>query len=701
MAITVNTNIPSFNAQRNLANVTSLLQKSLERLSSGLRINRAADDAAGLAISEGIRSQVRGLTQAIRNANDGISVLSTAEGALAESVNIIQRVRELAVQAASDTNSATNRASIQAEINQQLSELSRMANTVEFNGLKLLDGTFTNKQIQVGAFQNQTIKFSISDARATALGKVASLVSGNVTSDLTEGDLKLNNVSVGATVNDGVSYLVADESALAIVNAINNVAAETGVSAEVNATQIVVNGSFGTAPAAPALNAVMSGFDAAATSTVVVTTSNNGILVTVGGTTTGVALADGDTLANLVAKINAASTGATASLMMDSGGKYELVLVADDPSKTVTVANGAVAPVWASGPEWDVTNADIASDDDIAATTSTIASAAGSLILAAEDGTAYTFAVDATTTLAQLATAINAQSGTTKVAASIVAEAGGTFELLLTATTDGKAINISRNDTDLTLPMQYNNAVKAINLDGDEASGSALVINGINIGSVVVEDGDASNALIDAINDRTTQTGVTASINSSNQLVLSAEDGRNITVKTTGAAGANLGFVYGRLDSTSANLAGTSSDGTVRGTFTLYSNKAFSISGNNVANAGLTAQSVAVDASTSLVSVDVTTSAGAASAIRTIDFALDQLSKNRSDLGAVTNRLESMIRNLNAISENLQASDSRIRDVDFALETANSTKYQILQQTSLAILAQANVQPQAALSLLG
>ena len=148
MPLIVTTHPLSINAQRNLTKSGSALAKSLERLSSGLRINRAGDDAAGLAISEGLRSQIRGLGQATRNANDGISLLATAEGAVGEVTGLLQRLRELAVQAASDTNSTSNRQALQQEVTEVLSELERIATTVEFNGTKLLDGTFTAKKLR-------------------------------------------------------------------------------------------------------------------------------------------------------------------------------------------------------------------------------------------------------------------------------------------------------------------------------------------------------------------------------------------------------------------------------------------------------------------------------------------------------------------------------------------------------------------------
>ncbi|HOE97031.1 MAG TPA: flagellin, partial [Candidatus Sumerlaeota bacterium] len=173
MALPVNTNVSSINAQRNLQRSTLALGKSLERLSSGLRINRAGDDAAGLAISEGLRSQIRGLTQAVRNANDGLSLIGTAESAIGTYTDILQRVRELAIQSANDTNSHNNRQALNEESQQLLEELQRIATTVEFNGSRLLDGTFQAKQLQVGAQANQTISIDTGNLLTHNLGKVA------------------------------------------------------------------------------------------------------------------------------------------------------------------------------------------------------------------------------------------------------------------------------------------------------------------------------------------------------------------------------------------------------------------------------------------------------------------------------------------------------------------------------------------------
>ena len=181
MASVINTNTASLNAQRNLSTSQSALSTSLQRLSSGLRINSAKDDAAGLAISERFTSQIRGLDQAKRNANDGVSLLQTAEGSLASTGNILQRVRELAVQSSNATNSAGDRKAIQAEVGQLLSEADRISQTSEFNGMKLLDGSFGTASFQVGANAGQTIQATTANFRTNNYGNNQATSSGPTT----------------------------------------------------------------------------------------------------------------------------------------------------------------------------------------------------------------------------------------------------------------------------------------------------------------------------------------------------------------------------------------------------------------------------------------------------------------------------------------------------------------------------------------
>jgi flagellin len=239
----INTNIASLNAQRNLNSSQSSLATSLQRMSSGLRINSAKDDSAGLAIADRMTSQIRGLNQAARNANDGISLAQTAEGALAEVGNNLQRLRELSIQAANSSNSSQDRASLDAEATQLIAEITRVSSQTSFNGLVLLDGSFTSQSFQVGANANQTIAVaSIADARATGLGSNVLVAGGTLmgttkaaAADLTGGNLvaveaglTVTTVNGGTTAAFGYAALA---DAKAIAAAINTNAASVGVTA--------------------------------------------------------------------------------------------------------------------------------------------------------------------------------------------------------------------------------------------------------------------------------------------------------------------------------------------------------------------------------------------------------------------------------------------------------------------------------------
>ena len=170
LIMVVQHNLSAMNTSRQLGGVTNSLSKSTEKLSSGYRINRAADDAAGLSISEKMRSQIRGLNKASSNAQDGISLIQVAEGALNETHSILQRMNELATQAANDTNTSSDRNAIQQEMDQLTSEIDRIQSTTQFNSMNLLDGTFTGKNLQVGSLSGQSIGISISNMNASSLG---------------------------------------------------------------------------------------------------------------------------------------------------------------------------------------------------------------------------------------------------------------------------------------------------------------------------------------------------------------------------------------------------------------------------------------------------------------------------------------------------------------------------------------------------
>ncbi|HEX2229196.1 MAG TPA: flagellin [Candidatus Binatia bacterium] len=239
MALIINTNISALTAQRNLTRAQGGLEKSIQRLSTGLRINNAADDAAGLAISDRLSAQIRGLNQAVRNANDGVSALQTADGSLNEVSNLLQRARELAVQSANDSNSSTDRTSLNAEVSNILAELDRLASTVQFNNRKLLDGTFSNAQFQIGANAYETVTFSIASVNTADLG--AKVLQGNSVSSTGFTDLTATSA---ITVN-GVAVTIGAQTTIeGVINAINNKAGDSGATATKNAQTIVVDTGF-------------------------------------------------------------------------------------------------------------------------------------------------------------------------------------------------------------------------------------------------------------------------------------------------------------------------------------------------------------------------------------------------------------------------------------------------------------------------
>ena len=296
----INTNIASLNAQRNLNSSQNALALSLQRLSSGLRINSAKDDAAGLAISERFTAQIRGLNQAARNANDGVSLAQTAEGALGEVTNNLQRIRELAVQSRNATNSSSDRAALQVEASALKSEIDRVANQTAFNGVKLLDGSFANQVFQVGANAGETITVSgIVNSTSTSLGTYSRAtvtgVAATTLTAITAGDLTINGTSAGAVA----ASASATERAGAIRDAINSVAGTTGVYA-VNdtATTVTLSSNAGiTVGLAGTATAATTGLTAA---------------VTAATSTTGFSTLDISTVAGADTALNAMDAALTA-----------------------------------------------------------------------------------------------------------------------------------------------------------------------------------------------------------------------------------------------------------------------------------------------------------------------------------------------------------------------------------------------------
>ena len=242
---TINTNVMSMTAQRNLGTTSSSLATSMQRLSSGLRVNSAKDDAAGLAISERMNAQVRGLSVASRNANDGISLAQTAEGALGKVGDMLQRMRELAVQSANASNNSSDRTALQAEVTQLRSEIDRVAKTTSFNGTKLLDGTFANATFQVGANAGEGIAIdSIVSANSASLGNTSLATSTSAINDgtaltaITAGTLTVRGTALGPI---SVATTAAERNTQ-VVDAINAKSSDTGVFARATYTAGVATG---------------------------------------------------------------------------------------------------------------------------------------------------------------------------------------------------------------------------------------------------------------------------------------------------------------------------------------------------------------------------------------------------------------------------------------------------------------------------
>ena len=325
MASVINTNVQALNAQRNLGKSSNVLSTALQRLSSGLRINSAKDDAAGLAISERMTSQIRGLNQAARNANDGISLSQAAESSMSSMTDTLQRIRELAVQSSNATNSATDRQALQNEVNQLVAELDRQAVSAEFNGMKLFDGSFGTASFQIGANAKETISTTTANFRTAQYGVNRVVGYGTSGAAATDANMAagLGNRIAGETlvINGSIgssTITVADSSAKTAAQQVNAVTASTGVKA--TASTEVTNMAFG---AAGTYKFSLK--------------SDNATAVTVSFSLT--AATGADALTSAVTAINdqSAKTGVTASVNTAGTG----LSLTNETGNTIYIANGA------------------------------------------------------------------------------------------------------------------------------------------------------------------------------------------------------------------------------------------------------------------------------------------------------------------------------------------------------------------------
>jgi len=341
MSLVLNTNINSLIAQNSLSTSGNSLTTALQQLSSGLQINTAADNAAGYAIAQGMTSQINGLNTAINNANDGVSLTQTAQGALTEITNDLQTMRDLAVQSLNATNSAQDRSNLDQEFQQLSADINNVAKTASFNGVNLLDGSFQGQQFQIGANAGQTITVSsVSSVETNAIGQTysATVTGTAATAALTSGALVINGVSVGASTSDGVSTADSTFSGIAIANAINS-AGIAGVTAAANATTHTASGTASTssstlgagdlkingvsitgtvASETDVINAInaqtsLTGVTAADSGGKIALTAADGRTIDIAGTSTGFTASGFSAASTHVSTVTLTSTGSSAS----------------------------------------------------------------------------------------------------------------------------------------------------------------------------------------------------------------------------------------------------------------------------------------------------------------------------------------------------------------------------------------------------
>jgi len=709
MSIAINTNLNALYAQAADTTASKSQSMAMQRLSTGLRINSAKDDAAGLAISNRMTSTIKGLTVAIRNANDGINMAQTADGALSQTTSILQRMRELAVQAANASNSADNRSSMQQEITQLKTQIDQIAKTTNFNDINLLDGSATKLDLQIGANQGQTMTMNFDSAQTKdiGVGSIATLTSNasSTISKMVSGDLTINGVQVGASLatSDNVSYetTVGDRasSAIAKAAAINAVSAQSGVTATVNATS--VNGSSMTVQASTGtitINGVTtasfatSGTDAGISRQTVVGAINN-----ISSQTGVIAIDTGDTIhgVQLFAKdgrnITLSSTLATASTGLGNAaattytGTYTLASSTNSP---ITLGSGIGNNIANSG----LTIGTYAANTSQVVTTSraTTAVAPTNLTTGLMDGSSLKLngVVIGAALASDDQSSDTSSAGSTKAASAIAIAA---------------AINKSTGLTGVSAVAQANT------ITGTSFTASnftAIKLNGVTINANNMTNYTRAD-VANLVNRYTGQTGVSATDNGKG-ITYTAADGRNIELAVVSAAGngSAIGLASANTNVSVGATATTTSAVTTYAQVALQSSNQFTIQSGTSGDANLNKLGFTVgtfggsNAGLKIKDIDISTQAGAQSALNSIDAAIKTVSANQSRAGAFLNRLDAVVSNLTTQNTNMTASRSSILDTDYSTETTNLAKSQIISQAATAMLAQANQSSQSVLSLL-
>jgi flagellin len=697
----INTNINSLTAQASVRTAGLNLSTAMERLSSGIRINSAKDDAAGLAISTRMDSQIRGLNMAVRNANDGISLMQTTEGSLGEVTSMLQRMRELAAQSVNGTNNESDRFALDAEVQQLKVEIDRIATTTEFNSQKLLDGSFKNKQFQIGDKAGASIDVSIASIKTQDLGLGGGSGVGNTLvsqriaiAAIDEGDILINGQAIGAIAStDDMEDIVA-----AINDNVDNVKA--------------------------------SGFNV-----VVAQQKGNGV-TTVGqltlsvkelgqATATSFAISASNSMDELVANINA-EAGGVIKAEINSDGKLQL---SNQTGATINIDDSsATALSYDGGSGFENGAAAIAFT--------------GFLKLESRDGSAVRIergntglvapgaAADLTalgfreTTRASLSDAYTT-TGTALTTADVDTEWGRTDikingvqiydENITSDSFQGKldTINAASSATGVNASAYFEKVIDTTATWDGTAATDYITTDKVWLNGTSVALGASLSAFVTAVNLLTDTTGITAEAQGKN-LVLSGSNVQTLTMATSDAAGLDtastavnsyFGIAPGGAAVTSYASIRLDSTSNQPITIELGEDEAPDSHGFLEMNVGaadfeVNGTSLGGLAGKAISGLNVATQASANEAISIVDVALDNVAAMRSELGAVQNRLEHTINNLTNVATNTSAARSRITDTDYAVETSNLAKAQIISQAATAMLAQANQSGQSVLALL-
>jgi flagellin len=726
----INTNVSALTAQSGQRVAQKGLMTAMERLSSGLRINSAKDDAAGLAISQRMTADLRGLRVASRNAQDGISLAQTAESAMSSVSNSLQRMRELAVQSANGIYGADDRAALQAEVKQLISEIDTVASRTNFNGIKLLDGSAKTLLLQTGSRAGETVALNIGSTKAGELGtgRTPALTgtgafegtATNLTANqaLLAGDLIINGVTVGSSLasSDNLSSGEKAASAIAKAAAINAVSDQTGVRAEVGKT--VMTGTAMTAAALTGTVTINGVTTASITSTTNAAESRERVVAAINAIAgqTGVTAidtsdnnggirleaADGR---NVIVSLDTLTAAATGLKVGAQSGTVSLV-AENGSSITLGTADSASARISRSGfaeGSYERGVSTVSSDGRAVATSAVTAISLANGDLAV-NGVAIRAASSSDDTFSSTAALSSVKSASAIAIAAAINEASG--ETGVTATANALTISSTTTATTLT-------------------GAASLNINGvtIDVGGLLATDTAQArrDKVAEAINGFAGMTGVEARDNGLGGIDLTAADGRNISIAslTGGATAAELGLGGTSVKGSGgafavvavADLADltTGAVNTAYSTVSLQSARAIEVSAgslgfaaaSNFTTLGFEENSYGTDnGGLKIQDLDISTQTGASAALDAIDEALKSVNLGRADIGATQNRLEATLLNIESNANNLVASRSRITDADFAAETTELSRSQVLGQAAQAMLAQANQAGQQVLQLL-